>query len=191
MSTLFSPLARVPGLIVAASVVLTGCTTFQTFVTGSAAPAPGGGASAPVGAVGPGGAASGLRPPGAPPVATAPGALRPFADVIKDAKRTDGTIAIWQKDDKIWFELKPEDFDHPFFLSTKLKSGIGERSFFGGLMEDSGIVEFRRVYNQVQMVWRNIGYFAKPGTPEAYAEHIDKDEKKWSALVKASGVEQE
>jgi tripartite-type tricarboxylate transporter receptor subunit TctC len=30
-----------------------------------------------------------------------------------------------------------------------------------------------------------------PGTPEAYADYIDKDEKKWSALVKASGVEQE
>jgi tripartite-type tricarboxylate transporter receptor subunit TctC len=30
-----------------------------------------------------------------------------------------------------------------------------------------------------------------PGTPEAYADHIDKDEKKWSALVRASGVEQE
>jgi len=30
-----------------------------------------------------------------------------------------------------------------------------------------------------------------PGTPEAYAEFIDKDEKKWSGLVKASGVEQE
>jgi tripartite-type tricarboxylate transporter receptor subunit TctC len=30
-----------------------------------------------------------------------------------------------------------------------------------------------------------------PGTPEDYAEHIDRDEKKWSALVKASGVEQE
>ncbi len=29
------------------------------------------------------------------------------------------------------------------------------------------------------------------GTPEAYAEFIDKDEKKWAALVKASGVEQE
>ena len=34
-------------------------------------------------------------------------------------------------------------------------------------MEDSGIVEFRRIHNQVQMVWRNIGYVAKPGTPEA------------------------
>ena len=170
MSTLLSSLARVPGLIVATAVVLSGCTTFQTFVTGAnGAPAPAGGASAPIGAVGPGGAASGARPPGAPPVAAVAGPLRPFAEVIKDAKRSDGTIAIWQKDDKIWFELKPEDFNQPFFLSSKLKSGIGERSFFGGLMEDSGIIEFRRIYNQVQLVWRNIGYFAKPGTPEAYA----------------------
>ena len=30
-----------------------------------------------------------------------------------------------------------------------------------------------------------------PGTPEDYADFIDKDEKKWSQLVKASGVEQE
>jgi tripartite-type tricarboxylate transporter receptor subunit TctC len=30
-----------------------------------------------------------------------------------------------------------------------------------------------------------------PGTPEDYAGFIDKDEKKWSGLVKASGVEQE
>jgi tripartite-type tricarboxylate transporter receptor subunit TctC len=30
-----------------------------------------------------------------------------------------------------------------------------------------------------------------PGTPEDYADFIDKDERKWSELVKASGVEQE
>jgi tripartite-type tricarboxylate transporter receptor subunit TctC len=30
-----------------------------------------------------------------------------------------------------------------------------------------------------------------PGTPEDYAAFIDQDEKKWSQLVKASGVEQE
>ena len=30
-----------------------------------------------------------------------------------------------------------------------------------------------------------------PGTPEDYAAFIDADEKKWSQLVKASGVEQE
>ncbi|MGZ5715550.1 MAG: zinc-dependent metalloprotease [Caldimonas sp.] len=168
MPALLPSLARALGPIVAAGVALTGCTTFQTFVSSNgAAPAPGNGASAPVAAVGPGGAASGLRPPGAPPVASAPGALRPFAEVIKDAKRSDGAIALWHKDDKFWFELKPEDFNQPFFLSSKLKSGIGERSFYGGLMEDSGIIEFRRIYNQVQLVWRNIGYYAKPGTPEA------------------------
>jgi len=30
-----------------------------------------------------------------------------------------------------------------------------------------------------------------PSTPEAYSDFIDKDEKKWSELVKASGVERE
>ena len=30
-----------------------------------------------------------------------------------------------------------------------------------------------------------------PGTPEDYADFINRDEKKWSQLVKASGVEQE
>src|SRR3954447_23142775 len=140
MTTFNRTPARALGVLVAASAVLTGCTTIQTFVTGAAAPAPG--ASAPTGATGPGGAASGLRPPGAPPIVAATGGLRPFADVIKDAKRSDGVLAFWQKDDKVWLELKPEDFNQPFFLSSKLKTGIGERMFFGGMMESDGIVEF-------------------------------------------------
>ena len=37
----------------------------------------------------------------------------------------------------------------------------------------------------------NDGTEMTPGTPEEYADFIDKDEKKWSQLVKASGVEQE
>jgi len=166
----FSPV-RALALLAAAGTVLTGCTTLQPTASAPApAAAPGAAASAPTAAVGPGGAASGLRPPGAPPVAAgAPGGLRPFADVIKDAKRSDGILTVWQKDDKVWLELKPEDFNRLFFLSPKLKTGIGERGFYGGLMQDSGIVEFRRVYNQVQLIWRNVGYIAKPGTPEARA----------------------
>ena len=35
------------------------------------------------------------------------------------------------------------------------------------------------------------GTVVTPGTPEDYAAFIDKDERKWSGLVKASGVEQE
>jgi hypothetical protein len=108
--------------------------------------------------------------PAAAASATPPGPLRPFADVVKDARRTDGLFALWQKDDKVWLELKPEDLNQPFFLSSKIKTGIGENFFFGGLLGfDDGAVEFRRIHNQVQLVWLNTEYVAKAGTPEARA----------------------
>jgi len=34
-----------------------------------------------------------------------PSAPKPFADVIKDAKQTEGFIPVWRKDDKVWLEL--------------------------------------------------------------------------------------
>jgi hypothetical protein len=151
-------------LAVVAGLAMASCATVQ---------APGNGPPSSLAAVGPGGAASGLRPPGAPPVPVVPpGALRPFADVVKGAKRSEGLFAFWEKDDKVWLELRPEDFNQPFFLSPKLKSGIGERFFFGGFMKGSGIVEFRRIFNQVQLVWQNVDYTAKPGTPEALATAV-------------------
>src|SRR5438034_3184559 len=45
--------------------------------------------------------------------------------------------------------------------------------------------------DEVKKQLGNDGTEITPGTPEDYAEFIDKDEKKWSQLVKASGVEQE
>ncbi|MGZ8259694.1 MAG: zinc-dependent metalloprotease [Caldimonas sp.] len=161
---------RALGLFVAVGAALAGCATVKT-TPGTAAAPPVASASAPAAATAPGGAASGLRPPGAPSVVAASGGLRPFADVVKDAKRSDGPLAFWQKDDKVWLELKPDDFNRPFFLSPKLKTGIGERGFFGGLMlpDEDGVVEFRRIHNQVQLIWRNVGYVARAGTPEAAA----------------------
>jgi tripartite-type tricarboxylate transporter receptor subunit TctC len=45
--------------------------------------------------------------------------------------------------------------------------------------------------DEVKKQLGNDGTEITPGTPEDYAGFIDKDEKKWSQLVKASGVEQE
>lgn len=45
--------------------------------------------------------------------------------------------------------------------------------------------------SEVKRQLGNDGTEITPGTPEDYADFIDKDEKKWSQLVKASGVEQE
>ena len=98
-----------------------------------------------------------------------PGGLRPFADVIKDAKRSDGIADRLAEGRQGLARAQARRLQPPFFLSPKLKTGIGERGFYGGLMQDSGIVEFRRVHNQVQLIWRNVGYIAKPGTPEARA----------------------
>ena len=115
--------------------------------------------------------ASGV-PPGTPqPSAPPPGSPMPFATVIKDAKKTDGLFTLYQKDEKVWIELRPEDFGKPFFLSPKIATGIGEAMVFGGLMALDGerVIEFRRVYNQVQMIALNTEFIAKAGTPEGRA----------------------
>ncbi|MBA3598122.1 MAG: zinc-dependent metalloprotease [Methylibium sp.] len=114
--------------------------------------------------------ASAAKPP-------SPGQPPAFATVIKDAQYTDGLITVWRKDEKIWFELAPDDLGRLLFLSPKYASGIGERGFFGGLMASTwGLaigqpqaVEFRRINNQIQLVALNMAYAAKVGTPEAQA----------------------
>jgi hypothetical protein len=142
-------------------------------VTPAAAPAARPTATAP--GTPPGAAAAPVARPAGPPAPPA-GALPPFDTVVKDAKKTDGLIPVWRKDDKVWLELKPEDFGKPFFLSPKISRGIGEGRLFGGSMigrwgptGTPQIVEFRRVHNQVRLVAVNTDFVAKAGTPEARA----------------------
>src|SRR5687768_13573932 len=75
-------------------------------------------------------ASSASAPKGAAATAAASG-LRPFADIVKDAKRIDGLLTLWQRDDKVWLELKPADLGQAFFLSPKARTGIGEGRFYG------------------------------------------------------------
>jgi hypothetical protein len=121
-------------------------------------------------------AASAANPASTPPAGpvAVPPATRPqgtppdFATVIKDAKKVEGLFTVWQRDDRVWFELKPSDFGKPFFLSPKLASGLGE-SLHAGSMRQAQLVEFRRIHNQVQLRAVNTEYFAREGTPERRA----------------------
>lgn len=130
------------------------------------------GLTGPSAASRPAAAASGVTPPGAnvptpPPV---PGQPPPFAVVMKDARKVDGLFTAWQKDEKLWLELRPEDFNQPFFLSPKLTQGIGEKRLFGGLMVNGPrLVQFRRQHNVVQLIALNLQQVAKAGSPEARA----------------------
>jgi hypothetical protein len=142
---------------------------------GAAAPAPSV-FSTSAAASAPASAASAAMKSGIGPVAGPPGGPPPFATVVKDARRIDGPITLWQKEDKVWIELLPEQFNKPFLLSPKIKSGIGEAWVLGGLMafpvNGAGgpqLVEFVRVHNQVRLQARNTDVTAKAGTPEALA----------------------
>ena len=126
-------------------------------------------AAVPLAAIATGPSASGV-PPGTPqPASPPPGSPKAFAMVIKGATKTEGLFTLYQKDEKVWIELKPEDFDKPFFLSPKLATGIGEARLFGGSMDEARVIEFRRIHNQVQMIAVNTEFTAQAGTPEARA----------------------
>jgi len=102
--------------------------------------------------------------------APALGQPKPFGDVVNDAKEMAGLFRIWQKDDKVWLEIAPEQFETPYFFSVNASSGLGEKGFFGGLMDESHIVVFRKTSaSLVQLIAVNTRYFAQPKTPEALA----------------------
>jgi hypothetical protein len=137
--------------------------------------------SAPAAAVTPPGRAAPPATAAAPqgPAAAAPtaaGTPPPFVTVIKDAKKIDGPLVLWQKDDKVWIEIGANQFGQPYLLSPKIKTGIAEAFVIGGLMSypvsgagGQQIVEFVRVHNTVRLQARNTDVFAKAGTPEARA----------------------
>ena len=113
----------------------------------------------------------------APPAAAAPGGgPPPFATVIKDARRVDGVITAWHKDERLWLELRPEQLGKPFLFTPKVRQGIGEGWLSGGLMtypvSGAGgmqVVEFARVHNTVRLVARNTDVVVRDAAPESRA----------------------
>lgn len=92
-----------------------------------------------------------------------PSPFRPFAEVIKDAKETKGLITLWKKEDRVWAELKPEQFNQPFLFAAQRSTGIGTRGLFAHWMLGNYIVEFRRVGANgagIQMIARNFAHQA-------------------------------
>ena len=98
-----------------------------------------------------------------------PGALKPFADIIKEAKEIPGFFTLYQKDDKVWLEVKPEQFGMPFFFAVSTTQGLGERGVYGGMMDRTHLTLLKRIGNTVQFIAKNPDYVAKEGTPIARA----------------------
>src|SRR5881394_4298799 len=105
--------------------------------------------------------------PAAPP--PAPAALKPYAEVIKDAKEHPGFFRYYEKDEKVWLEIKPEQFDQPFFMQVNRTSGLGDRGVFVNPMLSAHVVTLHKVGNLVQLIAKNSRFNAKEGTALARA----------------------
>lgn len=104
-----------------------------------------------------------------PPAASTatPGALKPMKEVLQGAKALPGLLALHQKDEKVWLEIRPEQFNQLLFFSYNVPRSVGERGLYASQMGGSHAVVFRKVGNQVQLLARNTEFFAKEGTPQA------------------------
>ncbi|MBA3252690.1 MAG: DUF5117 domain-containing protein, partial [Burkholderiaceae bacterium] len=172
-----------------AAIVLSACATTQPAASDARSAAPATAVSAmpsaaaptppttPVPAPAPGARPTAGAPAATPPAAAppAPGAPRPFADVIKDAKQVPGFLPIWQKDDRTWIEIAPEQMNKPFFLSINMSRGIGERMLFAGLMGSwystggEYVGQFRKAAGNVHLLAKNTTFIARAGSPEERA----------------------
>lgn len=121
-------------------------------------------------------ATPGSAPAAATPPAGGPGAAaqpRPFKDVVKDAKETPGFFTLWQKDEKVWIEIKPEQLNMPFFMTQNVTNSIGERGLYGsqmgrGMGAGRGVIAyFKRIGNNLQLIAQNDRFRATAGTPQA------------------------
>lgn len=98
-----------------------------------------------------------------------PSAPKAFAEVAKDAKEIKGYFNLYQKDEKVWIEIKPEQLNKPFFFSANVPSSIGERRLYSSQMGVSHMVVFKKIGNVVQLLAKNTDFTAQAGTPQAHA----------------------
>ena len=156
--------------LAAFALAMAGCASLPSGQTDSAAPAATDSAkiAAAVAAGVTAGSAASAKPGASPAsVAQAAGAAaaaavgpKPFADVIKDAKEAKGLFTLWQKDEKVWIEIEPEQFGKPFLFTANLSRGIGEQRVYGGMMlpGTTNIVVFKRIGNTVQLIAKNYAF---------------------------------
>lgn len=105
----------------------------------------------------------------APSGPAAPAAPKPFQDVIKDARERKGLFTVYQKGEKVWLEIAPEQWNAPFYFSFSYTRGIGEKGIYGGRMGRGMIAHFRKSGQQVQLIAENHRFRAQNGTGTAHA----------------------
>ena len=105
-----------------------------------------------------------------------PNKYRDFAEVTQGAEKIDGLFTLYHKDEHLYAEIKPFQFDQPLLAPIAIARGMalaGQPLNFG----DEWVLVFHRAGDRVQLVRRNIHYKAsanglEKAVKQAYTDSI-------------------
>ena len=80
-----------------------------------------------------------------------------FAELTKDATRIDGLFTLYRKDDNLYAEIKPPQFNQPLLAPITISRGLAQAGT-PVTSEDEWVILFKRVGDRVQLIRRNIHY---------------------------------
>src|SRR5437588_8775954 len=91
-----------------------------------------------------------------------------FNTVVRGAKEYEGLVKLYHKDEHLYMEILPHQFDKPVLCPIAVARGAG----MGGQtlnFDEQWVLVFKRVGDKVHLIRRNVHFKAKPGTPVAKA----------------------
>ncbi|MBX6312886.1 MAG: zinc-dependent metalloprotease [Isosphaeraceae bacterium] len=87
---------------------------------------------------------------------------RDFAEVTKGAQKIDGLFTLHKKDEHLYAEIRPHQFDQPLLLPMTIARGLGQAGMPVG---DNLVLVFHKAGDKVQVIRRNIAFKAPRDTP--------------------------
>jgi hypothetical protein len=95
-----------------------------------------------------------------------PAPAQVYAAFMRGAEHHAGVIDLVRKDDELYLDLRPDNFDTPYIILPSIASGVGGDAF-AGRVYDPLIVIFKRVGKRVMWITPNTRYVADKGTAAA------------------------
>lgn len=95
-----------------------------------------------------------------------------FAELVKDATKSVGLFTLYEKENKLYLEIKPEQLENNYLVSGSLATGLGQGwikpgTFLGNTIIDKIIVSFQSVNDNIHMIQRNMRFISSEGELEA------------------------
>lgn len=110
--------------------------------------------------------------PGASPPPASPPQRSPFEAATTGAKKVDGLIPMYYKDQQILAEIPAGLLNQNLIVITSIAKGISAGQVLGGMswgFGDDAVWAFNKSGEKMQIVRRNPRFKAAPGSPESAA----------------------